>query len=63
MSDFARVKDPDTGHKFTMATDAVPKSYTVLDEDAVDSNSRPLPPEYAEPKTTKSAANTGKEKS
>lgn len=60
MSEFARVKDPASGHTYTMAKGAVPEGFTVLDEDAVDANGRPLPPQYAQPKTT-SKSSSGKE--
>lgn len=61
MSEFARVKDPDSGHKFSYAAAAVPEGFTVLEEPAIDANGSPLPPEYAEPKTTKKTSSSGKE--
>ncbi len=54
MSDFTRVRDPESGHEFSMATAAVPDGYQVLDEDAVDPSGRPLPPKYAAPREIES---------
>lgn len=63
MSDFTRVRDKKTGHTYSIATGAVDKDqHQVLeDADAVDANGKPLPPEYAETKTT--ARTAGKEAS
>lgn len=47
MSQFARVRDPESGHEFSMNAAIVPDSYEVLDEEAVDTGGRPYPPKYA----------------
>ena len=55
---FVRVTDKRTGHRYSIAETAVDESqHNVLKQDAVDSDGRPLPPEYA---TSKSATSSEK---
>lgn len=57
MATFVRVKDKTTGHTYSIADTAVDSDqHTVLKADAVDTNGRPLPPEYAETKSSKSTS-------
>jgi hypothetical protein len=62
MSEFTRVRDKASGHKYSVAT-AVAENTDGLEilssEDATDSNNRPLPPEYAEAKSSTSSSKKG----
>lgn len=51
MPEYVRVKDKDTGHKYSAlksTVDANPDAYLVLKQDAVDVAGDPLPVEYAD---------------
>lgn len=68
MAEWLRVKDRDTGHKFSIqksVVDADPDVFQVLKQDALDHNGEPLPPEYADqtpaPSGQKATDNTSKE--
>lgn len=57
MSEYVRVKDPDTGHEYTTgAQHAKNAGLTVTSKDPVDRFGRPLPAKYH---TKKSGARTG----
>lgn len=57
MPTYVRVKDKDTGHKFSVIASAVDEdAMQVLKQDAVDISGEPLPPEYAGSNTGQSAA-------
>lgn len=49
MTDYLRVKDKSTGHKYTIiASSFDPEAHQELKQDAVNIAGDPLPPEYAE---------------
>lgn len=63
-----RVKDKDTGHKYTelvSVVDGAPDAYQILKQDAVDAAGRPLDPEFntESPASSGQKANTEKENS
>lgn len=63
MPEFIRVRVKDTGTEQTIAkpTAVDPKVYEVLEEDAVDSNGRVLPPRFPEKSKSGQKAATEKE--
>lgn len=47
--EYIRVKDKDTGHKYTIVASALDEEHQqVLKQDALDHNDNPLPPEFSE---------------
>ena len=63
MPDFIRVRIKDSGTEQTIAKPETvdPKVYDVLQEDATDSNGRPLPPKFPEKSKSGKSAGTDKE--
>lgn len=55
---FVRVRHNKTGHKFSIDERAVRDHHTVLKQDAVDRNGKPLPPEHKTPATSAASAST-----
>jgi hypothetical protein len=62
--EFIRVRIKDSGTECTIAKPETvdPKRYEVLDEDATDSNGRPLPPKFPEKSKSKSGQKAATEK-
>lgn len=50
---YVRVEDPETGHKFSVATVFDERLKVLKSADATDHRGRPLPPEHKAPKDTK----------
>lgn len=63
MPEFIRVRIKDSGTECTIAKPSAinPKTHEVLDEDATDSNGRPLPPKFPAKKNKSGREATEKE--
>lgn len=64
MTDYLRVKDNETGHEYTVASeryDATPGLFTKVDKPATDSANDPLPPKYRTTVAKKAAENRATE--